>query len=46
MTSRMEELFKLTGLDYVMESEEYDEVKKRLEISKWDSYTTLEKMIR
>ncbi|MCI7491658.1 MAG: polysaccharide pyruvyl transferase family protein [Lachnobacterium sp.] len=46
MTSRMEELFKLTGLDYVMESEEYDEVKKRLEISKRDSYTTLEKMIR
>lgn len=45
MTSRMEELFNITGLGYVMESEEYEDVNKRLESKRKESYKILRQMI-
>lgn len=45
MTSRMEQLFKLTGLGYVMETGEYEEAQKRLAIKRKESIEILKHII-
>ena len=45
MNSRMGELFNITGLDYNMESNNYENVEKKLEIKRQESWNILKQMI-